>query len=87
MGGSIISITKLLSWTTLKPILIAIVLFSPLAWIAMNRWLSTYAYRISMNVWILIAAGLSIILVALAIVSIQTVQAARANPVDSLRDE
>jgi hypothetical protein len=53
----------------------------------MNRWLSTYAYRISMNVWILIAAGLSIILVALAIVSIQTVQAARANPVDSLRDE
>ncbi len=87
MGGSIISITKLLSWTTLKPILIAIVLFSPLAWIAMNRWLSTYAYRISMNVWILVASGLSIILVALAIVSIQTVQAARANPVDSLRDE
>jgi ABC-type antimicrobial peptide transport system permease subunit len=87
MGGSVVNITRLLCWSSLKPILIAIVLFSPLGWFSMNWWLSSYAYRISMNVWIFALAGLSIIFIALAIVSFQTIRAARSNPVDSLRNE
>lgn len=87
MGGSVFSITKLLSMASLKPILIAIVIFSPMAWWAMNWWLSSYAYRISIGVLTIPAAALSIIVIALLITGVQTVRAARANPVNSLRNE
>jgi putative ABC transport system permease protein len=87
MGGSVFSITKLLSWGSLKPILIAIVIFSPMGWYAMDWWLSSYPYRISMNVWIVLLAAFVIVLISLAIIGIQTVRAARANPVSSLRSE
>jgi putative ABC transport system permease protein len=87
MGGSVVRITRLLCWSTLKPILIAIVLFSPLGWFSMNWWLSSYAYRISMSLEIVVAAGISIVTIALLIVSFQTIKAARSNPVDSLRNE
>jgi putative ABC transport system permease protein len=87
MGGSVLSITKLLSLSSLKPIFIAIVLFSPVGWYAMNWWLSSYAYRISMDAWIFVTAALSIITLALSITITQTIRAARINPVDSLRNE
>lgn len=87
MGGSVLSITKLLSFSSLKPIFIAIILFSPVGWYAMNWWLSSYAYRISMDAWIFVIAALSIIAIALSITITQTIRAARINPVDSLRNE
>lgn len=87
LGGSVLSITKLLSMSSLKPILIAIVLFSPLAWFAMNWWLNSFAYRVSVNLWIFLAAALSILLIALLTISTQTIRAAGTNPVKSLRNE
>jgi ABC-type antimicrobial peptide transport system permease subunit len=87
MGGSVMSITKLLSWSSLKPILIAIALFSPVGWFAMNWWLSSYAYRISMTFSTVFISGLSIIAIALSITIIQTIRAARTNPVNTLRNE
>jgi putative ABC transport system permease protein len=87
MGGSVWSITRLLSFTSLKPILIAIALFSPLGWWAMNWWLSSYAYRISIGAVTLFLAGAGVILVALCITTIQTIRAAQANPVNTLRSE
>lgn len=87
MGGSVLSITRLLSWSSLKPILIAIVLFSPLGWYAMNRWLSSFAYRVSVDVWTLMLAGCVIIAIAMSITMFQTIRAAQTNPVDTLRNE
>ncbi len=87
MGGSVLSITKLLSMSSLKPIFIAIILFSPLGWYVMDWWLSSFAYRISMDIWTVLFAAISILFIALAITSVQTIRAARANPVDSLRSE
>ncbi len=87
LGGSVLSIIKLLSMTSLKPILIAIALFSPLAWIAMNRWLNFYAYRVSINVWIFLVAGASIIVIAGMTIAIQTFGAANTDPVKTLRTE
>ncbi|MFM8911903.1 MAG: ABC transporter permease, partial [Flammeovirgaceae bacterium] len=87
MGGSVWSITKLLSLTSLKPILIAIILFSPLGWWAMNWWLSSYAYRVSVGAGTLVFAGLAVVAIALLITTFQTVRAAQANPVNTLRNE
>lgn len=87
LGGSVLSITKLLSTSSIKPILIAIALFSPLAWWSMNWWLSHYAYRITINPWIFVAASLSILLIAVVTISTQTIRAATTNPVKSLRNE
>lgn len=87
MGGSVWSITKLLSFTSLKPILIAIVLFSPMGWYAMNWWLSSYAYRVSVNLGTIVIAGISVVTIALSITLFQTIRAAGANPVNTLRNE
>lgn len=87
MGGSAVSITKLLSYSSLKPILIAIVLFTPQAWFAMNWYLSSFAYRISLSGWIFLASALVMITIALLTIGLQTMRAASANPVESLRNE
>lgn len=87
MGGSVLSITRLLSLASLKPILIAIAIFSPMSWFAMDWWLSSYAYRISIGVFTIPLAAFTIIFIALLITSVQTIRAARANPVNSLRNE
>ena len=59
----------------------------PIVLYAMNRWLEQFAYRIEISWWILAGAGVLALLVALLTVSIQSVRAAMANPVDSLRYE
>jgi ABC-type antimicrobial peptide transport system permease subunit len=87
LGGSVISITKLLSTSSIKPILIAIALFSPMAWFAMSSWLSIYAYRVSLDFWIFLSSAFAILLIALITISAQTIRAARTNPAKSLRNE
>lgn len=87
LGGSVLGITKLLCWSSLKPIIIAILFFSPLAWMSMSWWLQTYEYRITLHVGILITSGTLLVLIALLTVGIQTMRAANVNPVKSLKTE
>jgi ABC-type antimicrobial peptide transport system permease subunit len=87
LGGSVLNITKLLGLSSIKPILISFVAFSPMAWLAMDWWLNSYAYRVSLDVWIFLVAGLSILSIALITIGAQTIRAARTNPVNSLRNE
>ncbi|MBC7776503.1 MAG: hypothetical protein H7246_13800, partial [Phycisphaerae bacterium] len=53
----------------------------------MNKWLSDFAYRIDMQWWMFVLAGLAAILIAFLTVSFQSMKAALANPVKSLRSE
>jgi hypothetical protein len=87
LGASSSSIIKLLSANFLKPVLIAFVIAFPVAWWAMNNWLQHYAYKIDMNWWMFVAAGLLTICIALITVSYQSIKAALTNPVESLRTE
>lgn len=87
MGGSVVSITRLLSYATLKPILIAVIVFIPLAWLSITWWLQSFAYHVPLDVWIFVAAALAILAIALITIGTQTIRAANANPVDSLRNE
>lgn len=86
-GGTVMSITKLLGLTSLKPILVAIGLFSPVAWLAMDWWLRSFAFRTSLDGWIFITAALVVLTIALFTIGAQTIRAAMANPVGSLRNE
>lgn len=87
MGGSVMSITRMLTWASIKPILIAVLIFGPQAWFAMNWWLSSYPYRISVGLLTIPLAALAIVGLAVLITSAQTIRAAKANPVNSLRNE
>lgn len=87
LGASVASIVALLSKDFLKLVLIAILLASPIAWYAMNRWLSDFAYRVDISWWVFALAGLLAIGIALLTVSFQSIRAALVNPVKSLRSE
>lgn len=87
LGASIGQLTSLLSVDFIKLVLIAILIASPIAWWVMDNWLQDYNYRIEIQWQYFAAAGLMAILISLATISFQTIKAALANPVDSLRDE
>ena len=87
LGASPGSLFYLLSKEFLQLVLVALIIASPLAWIAMNNWLQNYEYRIHISWWMFVIAGLLAILIALTTVSFQAVRAAVANPVKSLRTE
>src|SRR6266481_4706587 len=76
-------------WLLLFHVLVffsAIVAF-PLSWWFMHKWLQSYEYRITISWWVFVLAGLLALLIALVTISFQTVRAAIANPVKSLRTE
>jgi ABC-type antimicrobial peptide transport system permease subunit len=87
LGASVAGIAKLLSLEFIRLVLVSIVIASPLAWYAMNRWLADYTYRISIGWDTFFAAGILAVVIALLTVSFQAVKAATANPVKSLRSE
>jgi putative ABC transport system permease protein len=68
-------------------VLIANVVAIPVGWLSMNNWLQNYAYRTNMSIWIFLLSGFAALAITLLIVSYQTIKAATANPVDSLRYE
>jgi len=87
LGASVQNIVLLLASNFIKLVLIANVIAWPLAWWAMNKWLQDFAYRINIQWWVFVLAGGAAILIAFFTVSFQSVKAAVANPVKSLRSE
>ncbi|MGH7596401.1 MAG: ABC transporter permease [bacterium] len=87
LGAGVSSVVVLLSKEFVALVLLANFVAWPLAWYAMNRWLEGFAYRIDLGWMIFALAGGLALLIALATVSLQTIKAALANPVDSLRCE
>jgi putative ABC transport system permease protein len=87
LGADISGILLLLSKDFTKSVLMANVIAWPVAYYAMNKWLQNYAYRISLGLWMFVAAGLLILAISLFTVSYQALKAALANPVDSIRYE
>jgi len=87
LGAGIGQIASLLTLDILKPISIAILVSTPIAWMMMNAWLQDFAYHISISGWIFLITGLLVISIAILSVSFQVITAAIANPVNSLRSE
>ncbi len=87
MGANVPQIARLLSKDFLVLVIISILIASPLAWWAMDKWLQEFAYRTEINIWIFALAGGITVLIALLTVGSQAIKAAMSNPVDSLRSE
>jgi putative ABC transport system permease protein len=87
LGASVLNLSRLLSNEFLKLVLLANLIAWPLAYLLLNRWLRGFAYRASLGLELFLISGLLAVAVALLTVSFQSVRAARANPVDSLRNE
>jgi putative ABC transport system permease protein len=87
LGASVTQIVQLLSKDFLKLVILGIVIASPIAYWAMNKWLQDFAYRVDISWWIFALAGIVAIVIALLTVSYQSIRAALANPVKSLRTE
>ncbi|MDF9799872.1 putative ABC transport system permease protein [Catalinimonas alkaloidigena] len=87
MGASVKSIMLLLSKDFTKLVIIAFVVAIPLSYFAVRQWLNDFAYKIDIGLTSFIIAGVLALLIAVLTVSYQSVKAALANPVNSLRDE
>ncbi|GAB3494847.1 ABC transporter permease [Spirosoma knui] len=87
LGASVPSIVTLLSRDFLKLVLLAIIIASPLAWYAMSQWMQGYEYKVGIEWWVFIVAGVLAIGIALLTVSFQSIKAALMNPVKSLKAE
>jgi len=87
LGASVSSVVTILSKDFLKLVIISLLAAIPLSWLAANKWLENYPYRITLSWWMFASAGILVVLIALATVSFQAIRAAVANPVKSLRTE
>ncbi len=87
LGASVVSITTMLSKDFLKLVLISAVIAFPLAWYLMKNWLQKYQYRIEIEWWFFLLAGIVAALIALLTVSYQSIKAALMNPIKSLKTE
>ncbi len=87
LGASVAHLVGLLSRDFLKLVTIAFLVAAPLAWLLSRRWLQDFAHRITIDWWVFALAGVTALLVAFLTVSYQSIRAATANPVESLRNE
>lgn len=87
LGASVAGITGLLAKDFMKIVLVSFILASPIAWWVMNAWLDDFAYRVNLQWWIFALAGFGAGGIAFLTVGFQSVRAALANPVRSLRSE
>lgn len=87
LGASVTGIVGLLTKDFMKLVGISILIATPVAWIAMHKWLEAFAYRIDIGVWVFVISGLIAVVIAFATISLQTVKAALTNPVKTLRSE
>lgn len=85
LGASVLQIVGVLSKDFLKPVVIAFLIAAPVAWWAVNKWLSDFAYRTSLSVGVFVLCGFALVVLALLVLSINTIRAAKANPVRNLR--
>jgi len=87
LGATVFNLWQLLSKDFVLLVLIALLIASPVAWYFMHGWLQNYDYHADVAWWIFIITGAGAMTITLLTVSFQSIKAALANPVKSLRSE
>ncbi len=87
LGATVAHIAIIVSKDFLKLVAIALLIASPIAWWAMDKWLQDFAYRINISGWVFVFAGCVALLIAMLTISYHSIKAALMNPVKSLKSE
>ncbi|MGZ3754939.1 MAG: ABC transporter permease [Mucilaginibacter sp.] len=87
LGAGVLNLVGLLSLDFLKLVVLAVIISSPVAYYVMNKWLQDFVYRTHIQWWVFASAGGAAVAIAFLTVSYQSIKAAIANPVKSLRSE
>ena len=87
LGATVQQLLMLIAKEFLKLVLVAFIIAVPLTWWLMYNWLQQYAYHIDISIWLFGAVGVIILMLTMAVVSVNTLSAATVNPVKSLRSE
>jgi putative ABC transport system permease protein len=87
LGATTTGIVGLLSKDFLKLVVVSFIIATPVAYYAMQQWLTDFAYRINVPLWTFMIAGIAAVTIAFMTVSLQSIRAALTNPVESLRSE
>jgi len=87
LGATVTHIVSILSKDFTRLVIIAFVIATPVVWWLMHAWLENFAYRTTISWWVFLISGVLMVLLALLTLSIQTIKAATANPVKSLKEE
>ncbi|RZL54621.1 MAG: FtsX-like permease family protein, partial [Pedobacter sp.] len=87
LGASVANLMQLLSLSFIKMIIVAIIIAAPISYFAMRKWLSNFEFHTTFSWWIIPAAALSTLTLALLTVSFQAYKTAKANPVNALKYE
>jgi len=87
LGASVANVVYMLSTSFTRLILVAVLIAVPVAWYAMDQWLQGFAYHVQVNWIVFLVASLAALLIAWITISYESVKAAVANPVSSLRME
>lgn len=87
MGSSASGIVVLLSKGFMQPVILSMILACPLGWWIMNRWLESFPYRTTIDLWAFVASGALVLVIAFVSVSSQTLKAALTKPAETLKYE
>jgi putative ABC transport system permease protein len=87
LGATVLQLINLLSVDFIRLVIIAFVVAAPIAWYAMDQWLSDFAYRINIGFWVFVISGAAALLTALITVAFQTFRVANKNLINSLKTE
>jgi len=87
LGASVASVVYMLSTSFTRLIGVAVLIAVPIAWYAMDQWLQGFAYHVQVSWTVFVIASLAALTVAWITISYESVKAAVANPVTSLRSE
>lgn len=87
LGASILQIVTLFSSDFTKLIVLGFLFAAPISWYFVHAWLSEFAYRTSIEIWIFVFAGIAGLLVSWTTIGFQSIKVATKNPVEALRDE
>ncbi|MDQ3278437.1 MAG: ABC transporter permease, partial [Bacteroidota bacterium] len=80
-------ILTLVSRDFLRLVFVALLIATPVAFFASSKWLESFSYKISLQWWVFLVAGLATLVIAFATISLQAIKTALSNPVKSLRTE
>ncbi|HSZ87090.1 MAG TPA: FtsX-like permease family protein, partial [Puia sp.] len=87
LGAESVQIVLLITKDFINLVAIASLIAFPVAWLSVSSWLQHFAYRVNINWWIFLGAGLATTAIALLTISFQAIKAANANPVKNLKSE